>query len=1125
MAIFAKSFVSAPAGSGKTTTLVQRYVLELRRGLRPEQIVAITFTRRAAAEMVERIDDVLHRWAEGRSDAQFDAIYGPALAGHIEGDAADLPPLSEQAAFSAIRALPHAPVMTVDAFAQRIVNEYLLDASLSGDDAYIDMPVEATRDVSETFEASAREAIANHPDLAVPLWQHMSFTDAVRTVARAATLDAEGVDGLSSQAFAETLGAEIGRRLGDGVRDLIADHVFAGVGNIPAESAPDLVAAVRNTLRIHAVAASETAISDVKRLTDAGWKDERWSNEAIQASDELRTSVWQLSRHARTSALTALGRASTAPHDELLRAACRVIELAGADECPARLKPLRDRFYALLVDEVQDTNADQLRLFQGMGAMAVRAGIKLSCMYVGDGRQSIYRFRGADVLGWQRMLDEAPGEARAELIANYRSGPKLVKFQKRVVSALREGGIGGEALDEVDAVESRSEDALLAGALPQPVQIVADGSKEDRVFEHVIARFCARLGETWRTDSKTPANSTRRETAAVLTPSWAKARRVVTELQYHNVSAQLFGESRILTTRAAQDLTLLLQVLLDPTDDVAWLGLLKHPSIGMPDKAFQVLRPFGLLIFGDHPNEDRIQAMLDPYAQERLKLARQELHAANRRIGNEPTGRVLEDVVRALQWRELLEAGPESTESVADLDILMDIVTEYESDGVDPQEVRDLLINSDSGDELPSRRFSQHANCVQVMTVFQAKGLEFDHVCLPWIDLAGAARGVSELPVHPLRVGGRECLVVKMDPSGALEPKPDPLSVALRELDSSERLAETYRMLYVGVTRAKCSLTLGLVVPSDGSNDPARSPDDITSRSSGIRREQVGPRGGVKLVRSDAPLDWGVPMLQGLDDTVCILRLWLDGDRAQICVPARGGMPRERQRGRSMPHRRDATSIAPQIVSPSDLAGGHVPTDRIADDFRANAVLCGLPEGMPRPDLGFLGERFDPRKRGDLVHGWIEHWQLLSEPDEAAAAEFLGARWPGLLEAHPRLPEALCGIGRALMAIPQFAGLVREDGARMHFEQPMVAPRGDDLLVGRIDLLVRHPDGSYSVIDFKGGWGRHGVAVVAELPDLNDYSRQIGAYACALQEGNQRVRGIGLLYTGIPAFAWRELAR
>jgi ATP-dependent exoDNAse (exonuclease V) beta subunit len=112
--------VTAPAGSGKTTLLLHHYLRHL--GSTPiDRIVAITFTRKAAAELVDRLAAILRAIADPASHpgalAKAQALYGDVLP-------------SPEAARAALRSLDAAPVCTVDAFTLSLVQEFLLEARL-----------------------------------------------------------------------------------------------------------------------------------------------------------------------------------------------------------------------------------------------------------------------------------------------------------------------------------------------------------------------------------------------------------------------------------------------------------------------------------------------------------------------------------------------------------------------------------------------------------------------------------------------------------------------------------------------------------------------------------------------------------------------------------------------------------------------------------------------------------------------------------------------------------------------------------------------------------------------------------------------------------------------------------
>ena len=376
---YRKSYVSAPAGSGKTTTIVRRYLHELRLGKSADEIVAITFTRLAAAELVNRVASVLRARLEVQIPANIQMMYGDIFAGVV---ALGLPPLTIEHAGSALQRLPFAPVVTVDSFVQSLLQEYLLDAAYklpNGQTCHIDGPITVTESADEVFQSAARESMTADEANANLLLLHESLGGAVSVVAKLAAFDGTGM----------LLDADnpVGWRVL--AQNVAPDHV-----------APDHVAPqVREFINR----------AGVDNLNNKLAINDTWTLQAQTTVDELRTAAWKLSRAARATALRELAKSACGTHAELLRAATYLCQRAANDEtCAAGLC---NRFRALLVDEVQDTNPDQLAFYRAFAAMN---NSEFSMLYVGDGRQSIYRFRDADHHGWKNFYTAAPEDNRAE---------------------------------------------------------------------------------------------------------------------------------------------------------------------------------------------------------------------------------------------------------------------------------------------------------------------------------------------------------------------------------------------------------------------------------------------------------------------------------------------------------------------------------------------------------------------------------------------------------------------------------------------------------------------------------------------------------------------------------------
>lgn len=1041
-------FVSAPAGSGKTTTIVNRYIHELRRGHTVDQIVAITFTRRAAAELIERVSAVLHQYCHNKGC--------PYDSKHDDGFKArsDVPLLSADSAINALDRLPFAPVTTVDSFVQRLLQEHLLHAAYElpgGECVFIDGPFRVVDSGDEYYEDAARSALDTAPVHRSTLLSSMSFAHAVASVAKLAQLPC----------------------------DAIAkghDHQPLGMQELDPELNP-------NGTSPNGKAQQFESAANVRLTNSGGTKgcakflgpSEQWPTQARAMADKIRCSAWAISRIARTHALRAMASAGVGTHTELIRAGTALCNKVTRGEGPASLE---HRFQALLVDEVQDTNPDQLAFYEALRQIRQPT---LSTLFVGDGRQSIYRFRGADSNGWASLLDRADQNDLAHLGFNYRSTPKLVAFQRDVVQLMiADQPTSLDPIDSVKADEKRSG----ANDQTQPPVTIVIGSAEDHPAARTIASFAHQLGADWQRGT----TQTCAESAAVLTMTWADARAAVSELDRHNVDAELIGASALLETRAARDIHLLLCALLDQSNDIAWMGVLKHPSVGLTDKALPGLFSFGALL-GTSRDSEFLSQLIDS-DRHGFESALPVLRAAHSRIGQEPTASVIEAIVTSMHWRTIYAAGPESLEGVADLDAVIDAIAQYESDQIDPQGVRDMLAGESDDGELPGRQFRRSGRTVQVTTVFQAKGLEFDHVCVPRLD---RSRGGGERPpVNDLRVCGYTLISVQTDPTGGISPEPDPLSALGKELDRIENRMESARLVYVAITRACKTLTIGIV---------DRGPN---SKSTAIDRTLL------KLI-----VDISNQQSQQ-QDVMTVLRPGCAEYAESTRLPASNLPKRDPTVGFQPMQVTTVYSSTRRLVAPSSYSGSDQRARALSEEFLQSANVF---TGSQRPSaLPGLGVTFDGSTQGDIVHGWMESWGLQGEPTEAKAQQYLTRSWPKFAQIDG-LADGLRLVTRNASQLPPLRVLLDAPGTQLQFEYPLIVRLGEEVLVGRIDLLLRHIDGSVSVIDFKGGWGKT-ITDAASVPDGLVYAQQLGAYIAALEAVGLTVKNAALVYVGIPAMVW-----
>ena len=591
-----KDLVTAPAGSGKTVQLLRRYLHELRAGVLAERIVAITFTRDAAAELVDRLSHVLQVQV--------------GLAEPDKDDPTLYLPYAPDAATSrtALTALPNAPVATVDSFVFRLVQEFLLHASVrlpSGATLGVDGPLTAATSAKETFEEAARAALEALDDTgkvnahAQTLLAEVRLVDAISDIARLAGLEdarlvgnhdllqaisgfpltrdekftkaaATALDGHDAalQALGDWPGAPAPAPAGQ-----LA--VLAAPGRADAAFKDERHSAVRFAAQRLGVFGPERTIDPWKTWTaDCGWTDPG----ALARADTVRVAAWALSRDARQRALQRLAADGALDHTELLRVATQLCRAAGAAAPDAPLAALRQRFLVLMVDEVQDTNPEQLQFYEAFRAMSS----DIRVFFVGDLRQSIYRFRDGDPHGWQQIIDDTPADRRGELTINYRSTQRLVAFQKALFQGLLERKEDGVA--DTSSVQASKEKAegLRHGEFEAEPIVVVDAGKDDDVAALAIAAFARRLGVHWQTlpdrleEGRLGHGAPADDDAAVLVRSWAKAAWAAAELARHGIAARVTGDRSLLQHRMAVDLRLLLRALLDTSDEIAWMGALVH---------------------------------------------------------------------------------------------------------------------------------------------------------------------------------------------------------------------------------------------------------------------------------------------------------------------------------------------------------------------------------------------------------------------------------------------------------------------------------------------------------------------------------------------------------------------
>ncbi len=470
-------------------------------------------------------------------------------------------------------------------------------------------------------------------------------------------------------------------------------------------------------------------------------------------------------------------------------------ELAGA---------LRDQHPVVLLDEYQDTNFAQRRLLQliyppaGSGTGGANTGARVTA--VGDDMQAIYGFRGAHLANILRFGDHFPPVTVRPLQTTFRFGPRLVSLANRVQEQVT------ESLPKVLATPDDAPDTTIDCFL------AADDAEEAAAIAEEIAKRMAG-GE--------PCGDT-----AVLCRKRRLIAPLVAALEEHAVPVEVIGASGLLDRPEVVDLVSWLQLLADDAGTVALLRILQGPRyrIGLRDLA-AVFRRARAEEIGVLDALASIEAVPDisNEAVRRLRgfvTERAALCAASTRM---PVLELAEAVVeRTGLWRSSGHLGRENLLRFLDL---AEGFTPVEGDPGLRAFVEYLQLLDESDDDLAEAHLTD-ADAVKVMTIHQAKGLEFDVVYVPGLAGRGSSRIFPDVRAGDNALTNSAALPWWLRDDDGLPTWPGSTQKTVDDAIRRRRLDEEWRLLYVACTRAKRRLVCSAAHWYPGPAEP-QGPSDF----------------------------------------------------------------------------------------------------------------------------------------------------------------------------------------------------------------------------------------------------------------------------------------------------------
>ena len=829
--------LEASAGTGKTSVLVTRYLNLLRCGVDPLNVLAITFTRQAAAEMRERIVHELRQ----------DAVRSRA----------------GEARWRELRdRLGEIGVSTIDAFCLALLREFPLEADLDPDFAIADeteIP-HVVRQAVERTVAAASAAAGRDPNVAMLLAQlgpwraRQAVTELVRRrsasaaalgrVARGAPRAPSAADACRAavRSLAERLdGTAPARRLAedgpyeDGAFAVVARDL-AGLGRL-AESGPARVRAALDRLRAYFLT---RAGAPRKRFADprsgrGSPRVRRFRTAAAALAPAVHDVLSRFDRDVNAALVRGVQRlfdVGVAEYRRELESRAlldfsdvleRAVDLLRRmDEFSRSRYRLESRYHHVLVDEFQDTSRAQWELVSllvqswGEGSGLVHdAPLPPSVFVVGDRKQSIYRFRDADV----SVLEEA-GAAVAALRADgaqgvrqwiahsFRARPELLVFVNDLFAAVDKEPDRRDAFrfDGRDRFPVDTPEPGGAGDRDPALGVAVAGNVEGCAA--LVAGEVARLLEEGQVRDRRSGLLRRTEPrdAAILFRSRRSHREFERALIRRGIPACVHKGLGFFDAEEIKDVRALLRYLADPSAELRAAALLRSRIVGISDRALALLA--GRLS----------DALLAPEAS----AAAEPLPADDRRllaVARESVPRWVALVDR-IPPAELLDLALDESAYDAELDRgnplqarenvkkIRGLVRRVQNRGYATMTRVAEHVDALSGDV--SNAVVEAFDAVNLTTVHAAKGLEFPVVFV--VDV-GRGAGAAAPPVRVTAAAGDGRPSVSVWPYR---------TAADRDRSLAER-EENKRLLYVAATRARDRLYFsaaadaGVVEPGRGS--------------------------------------------------------------------------------------------------------------------------------------------------------------------------------------------------------------------------------------------------------------------------------------------------------------------
>src|SRR5882724_3041671 len=748
--------VEAAAGTGKTSLMAGRVAMMLASGYLPEDIAAITFTELAASQLASRIKEVVDALLAG----EVPAFIRPALP---DG----LTPQQRAALADAAPRLDELTATTIHGFCQAIIHSHGVQAGLDPGARIVDETVADTLFLGELTawfsQRLAADAIENDPIVVLAEQIPLQVVGLIRELA---TLRREHPE---ATPISPQQNARPDIVFAQAVDDF--DRWQAGIGN--ENCARGIVLELRNlSARYEHVFDSAPNFATLWRFCDAGpcrlftrkglqlktyaeaaevfgaYRDESVSEAALFHYQVVADAWNELIGHIASSLVCILSLSLDLlleGYQERKRAAA-VLDF---DDLILHVRSLvrnhqevrraiGRRYKYILIDEFQDTDRVQAEILFSIAATAdrserwqdgrLRPG---SLFLVGDPKQAIYRFRGADIEAYElsrRLISAQDGGAIIKVTANFRSQSAIIRH----VNSCFESVFAKAAQPRYVALSPTIPDCSYR--VPCVTRFTIQLATEARIYAEMfreaeaekVADICARLiGNLMIRRADKSYSPLRQGDIALLSPGHTELWRYERALEQRGLAVSSQAGKTLMRRQETQDILALLRVLADSSDTLAFGALMRGPLVGLSDQELLDITA-ALPQAEGRPSFFSVRTDAALVQHPLAKTILEDLQDIRRRASISTPSLILSEAIERLSVRVIMAARHRNrnARALANLDALIERARSYGVAGLRAF-VRELQADWERKTRAPEGRIDAAEHAIEIVTIHSAKGLEW----------------------------------------------------------------------------------------------------------------------------------------------------------------------------------------------------------------------------------------------------------------------------------------------------------------------------------------------------------------------------------------------------------------